>query len=277
MGLDRRAGASNRPVTRCRRQRWPTLSPPVPGLDTEPLTNQRRALLVIVVTVLPPAVLLGGVGLLAGPLVAIAVLVVVAGAGTAVVWATADRRALAAVGGVPADPRAHARLYNLVDGLCAAAGVPAPRLVVVDDRALNALAVGRDPRHATLAVTTGLVGDLSRIELEGVIASELIRIKRRDTLPGTLAAGAGPLARRVACPAAREEAVDLAAVALTRYPPGLASALEKMESVGTALARPDPTVAGLWLAEPRREVATDDLAASQRRPLTERVAALREL
>ncbi|HWG74582.1 MAG TPA: M48 family metalloprotease [Acidimicrobiales bacterium] len=250
--------------------------------DSELLNNRRRGLLVVAATVMPVALLFGAIGLLAGVVVAVVILVVVAGAGGTALWATADRRAVAGIGGVPADPRVHARLYNLVDGLCAAAGVAPPRLLVVDDAALNAVAVGRDPRRATLAVTTGLLRDLSRIELEAVLANELVRIKRRSTLPGTLAAGAGPLARRIAQRSEREEAVDMAAVALTRYPPGLASAFEKMASVGTALARPALTVAGLWLAEPIGAARAGHAGggrgtAGERRPLPERVAALREL
>ena len=251
----------------------------MPSADSELRDNRRRGLLVVAAAVAPPALVLGAVGLLAGFVVGVVILVVVAAAGAAAVWALADRRAVVAIGGVPADLRAHARLYNLVDGLCAAGGVAPPRLVVVDDPALNALAVGRDPRKATLAVTTGILRDLSRIELEGVLANELVRIKRRSTLPGTLAAGAGPLARRVARRCDREEAVDMAAVALTRYPPGLASALEKMAAGGTALAHPAHSVAGLWLAEPTGAArgGRASVTTGERRPLPERVAALREL
>ena len=244
----------------------------MPGDSRDERSNERLGLLIVASTALPPALVAGLIGLLGGPVVAVVVFVVVAVGLAAAVWTFAEARALAGVGGVPADPRAHARLYNLVDGLCAAAGVAPPRLVVVEDPALNALAIGRDPRHAVLALTTGLLSGLSRIELEGVLANELVRIKRRDTLPGTLAAAAGPLGRRLARPIEEEESVDLAAVALTRYPPGLASALEKMATAGTSLAHPASSVVALWLAEPRSR--PDGTTLSDRRPLAERVAAL---
>ena len=248
----------------------------MPGGERRPHVNERLGLLIVAAIAVPPAVVAGAIGLLGGPVVAVVVLVVGAAAIAAAVWLSADRRATTAVGGAPADPRTHARLFNLVDGLCAGAGVAPPRLVVVDDGALNAVATGRDPRRATLAVTTGMLAGLSRVELEGVLANELVRIKHRDTLPGTLAAGVGPLARRLALPSEGEETVDLAAVALTRYPPGLASALEKMAAAGTSLAPPAGSVAALWLADPRPSAASG-APTPDRRPLAERVAALREL
>src|SRR3990170_4973231 len=87
----------------------------------------------------------------------------------------------------PADPVEHARLHNLVEGLCIAGGLPKPRLYVVDDDAPNAFATGRDPRHAAVAVTTGLLAKLNRVELEGVLAHELSHIKNYDILVSTLA------------------------------------------------------------------------------------------
>src|SRR5687767_15746727 len=86
-----------------------------------------------------------------------------------------------------ADPVEHARLHNIVEGLCIAAGLPKPRVYVIDDPSPNAFATGRDPKHAAVAVTTGLLEKLNRVELEGVLAHELSHIKNYDILVSTLA------------------------------------------------------------------------------------------
>ncbi|MGH9269308.1 MAG: M48 family metalloprotease, partial [Acidimicrobiales bacterium] len=98
-----------------------------------------------------------------------------------------DAIALAMSHARPADPVEYARLHNLVEGLCIAAGLPKPRLYVVEDAAPNAFATGRDPRHAAVAVTTGLLDKLNRVELEGVLAHELSHVKNYDILVSTLA------------------------------------------------------------------------------------------
>jgi heat shock protein HtpX len=87
----------------------------------------------------------------------------------------------------PADPVEHARLHNIVEGLCIAAGLPKPRVYVIDDPAPNAFATGRDPRHAAIACTTGLLEKMNRVELEGVLAHELSHVKNYDILVSTLA------------------------------------------------------------------------------------------
>ena len=88
----------------------------------------------------------------------------------------------------PADPNEYKRLYNLVEGLCIAGGLPQPRIYIVDDEAPNAFATGRNPRHAAIAVTTGLLEKMNRVELEGVLAHELSHVKNRDVLISTIAA-----------------------------------------------------------------------------------------
>jgi heat shock protein HtpX len=80
-----------------------------------------------------------------------------------------------------------AYIINAVEGLAIAAGLPAPKAYVVDDPAPNAFATGRDPQHAAVAVTTGLLEKLDRAELEGVIAHELSHVANRDTLVTTVA------------------------------------------------------------------------------------------
>lgn len=88
----------------------------------------------------------------------------------------------------PVDRETEPYLVNAIEGLAIAAGLPVPRAYVIDDPAPNAFATGRDPEHAAIAVTTGLVQKLDRLELEGVIAHELSHVKNRDTLVQTLAA-----------------------------------------------------------------------------------------
>ena len=88
---------------------------------------------------------------------------------------------------VPADPVQYARYHNLVEGLCIASGLPKPRLYIVDDAAPNAFSTGRNPKHAAVAVTTGLLEKMNRVELEGVLAHELSHIRNYDVLVMTLA------------------------------------------------------------------------------------------
>jgi len=77
-------------------------------------------------------------------------------------------------------------LYNVVEGLTIAAGIPPPRCYVIDDTAPNAFATGRNPKHSVIVVTTGLLEKLSRVELEGVVAHEMSHIKNYDVLLQTL-------------------------------------------------------------------------------------------
>jgi len=80
------------------------------------------------------------------------------------------------------------RLHNIVEGLCIAAGLPKPKIYIVPDPAPNAFATGRDPEHSSIAVTSGLLEKMNRVELEGVIGHELAHVKNRDTLVMAVAA-----------------------------------------------------------------------------------------
>ena len=106
--------------------------------------------------------------------------VVLAVAGSGVSYWKSDAIALAMSHAQPADPTAYARLHNLVEGLCIASGLPKPRLYVIEDDAPNAFATGRDPKHAAVAVTTGLLAKMNRVELEAVLAHELSHVKNYD-------------------------------------------------------------------------------------------------
>lgn len=236
----------------------------------------------------------------------LAVLVAVAAAAAVTWWAWARATAVVRrqVGGVAADPDRHARLVNVVEGLCLAAGVQAPAVQVVDDPAANALVAGRDERDAVLFVTTGLLDATDRVELEGVIAHQLVQLRDHGLDAATLtvttvglpilladrlglggallraAAGLSGL-RRLGVGEDRQTTADLDAVALTRYPPGLLGALEACERTGTVVAPGTRATAHLWLATP---IPTDGDPAAELnrrfvgpRDLAERIDILREL
>jgi heat shock protein HtpX len=106
------------------------------------------------------------------------------------VWGSyfaSDRIALSMSRAKPADEASYRQLHNIVEGLSIAAGIPKPRVYVVEDASPNAFATGRNPEHAAIAVTTGLLERLDRAELEGVLAHELSHIENRDTLVMTIA------------------------------------------------------------------------------------------
>jgi heat shock protein HtpX len=247
-------------------------------------------------------------------------------------WWKSDAVALAMSHAHPADPQEHARLHNLVEGLCIAGGLPKPRVYVIDDPAPNAFATGRNPRHAAVAVTTGLLEKMNRIELEGVLAHELSHVKNYDILVSTLAVtlvgvvalmsdwalrflwwggprhsddrdgGGGPQAvvallgfvlllvlpviarlMQFAVSRRRESLADFSGVALTRYPPGLISALEKLRDDSTVVHSSSRATAHLWIEQPTAQTKSEGRQAWLNRlfnthpPLEERIAALREL
>jgi heat shock protein HtpX len=203
------------------------------------------------VVALPVALLLGLIaGLLAFLVVAIAVAVGCWMAAGSVVLRLAGGAApsLAEVG--------PARLANLVESVAVAVGVPEPALRIVADPAPNALVTGRDSRRATLVVTSGLLERLDRLALEAVVAQQLSIIRtgsthRRDVtvaVLGTAGHVVPPLGRLAADAAAVERGADIAAVGVTRYPPGLLGALEAV-AAGPEV-RTSPVLAPLWFAPP---------------------------
>ena len=106
-------------------------------------------------------------------------------------WFYSDKAALAAYQAQPLERSDNPRYYDMVAKLCDRADLPMPKLFVVPTESPNAFATGRDPQHAAVAVTQGIVDLLSAQELEGVIAHELTHVRNRDTLTqavaGTLA------------------------------------------------------------------------------------------
>jgi heat shock protein HtpX len=97
-----------------------------------------------------------------------------------------DKLALATSGAKHVDKAVAPELYNVVENLCIAQGIPMPKVYVINDPAPNAFATGRDPAHGAIAVTTGLLAMMDKSELEGVLAHELSHIKNRDTLVMTV-------------------------------------------------------------------------------------------
>ncbi|MGI8685036.1 MAG: M48 family metallopeptidase [Acidimicrobiales bacterium] len=271
--------------------------------------------------------------LIGGGLIGLGIAFAVAGGIAFISYWKSDAVALAMSHARPADPVAYARLHNLVEGLCIAAGLPKPRVYVVDDDAPNAFATGRDPKHAAIAVTTGLLDKLNRIELEGVLAHELSHVKNYDILVSTLAVtmvgmvallsdfgmrflwwggprhrndqregGGGPAAAmaivgfaflllapvaaklmQFAVSRRREALADVTGVSLTRYPPGLASALEKLRDDKTVVHSGSRATAHLWIESPVARADSEGKLAWLGRlfdthpPLEERIQALREL
>lgn len=243
----------------------------------------------------------------------------------------ADKIALAVSRARPASAEEYQRLHNLVEGLCIAGGLPKPGVYVIDDPAPNAFATGRNPNHAAIAVTTGLLEKMNRVELEGVVAHELSHIRNYDILVSTLAVvmvgavalmadlairtmwwnggrvarsgdrsdGNNPLAlvgiillivapivgkvMQATISRQRETLADVSACQLTRYPPGLISALEKLKADTTVTHSASTATAHLWIEQPMSGVGDDGKLGGVHRlfdthpPLDERIALLREL
>lgn len=91
-----------------------------------------------------------------------------------------DKIVLSVSGATPADERQYAYLHNLCEGLAISAGLPKPKIYVINDPSPNAFATGRDPKHASIAVTSGLIQRMDRAELEGVIGHEMSHIRNYD-------------------------------------------------------------------------------------------------
>lgn len=295
-------------------------------------SNKRRSALLVVGFVVVVAAVGAAFGLLFGggvfpTLIALAI-------GGAIAFGSywkADTIALAVSRAKPADPQEYQRLHNLVEGLCIASGLPKPGVYIVDDPAPNAFATGRNPQHAAIAVTTGLLEKLNRVELEGVVAHELSHVKNYDILVSTLAVtmvGAialladlairmmwwnggrvrrdgdrgdsnnplalvgfvllilAPVIARVmqaTISRQRETLADVSACQMTRYPPGLISALEKLQEDTTVTHSASTATAHLWIEQPMSGVGDRGKLASPHKwfdthpPLEERIALLREL
>ncbi|MFZ2054568.1 MAG: zinc metalloprotease HtpX [Candidatus Aminicenantales bacterium] len=217
-------------------------------------------------------------------------------------------------------------LYNVVEGLTIAAGLPQPRCYVIDDTAPNAFATGRNPQNSVIVVTTGLLEKLNRVELEGVIAHEMSHIKNYDVRLQTLTvvmvgvvallsdwmrrsfwygggrrrssdrgkSGGGGAALilalalvmailspliaqliRLAISRKREFLADASGAMLTRYPPGLASALRKISADKEPLEVANKATAHLYIVNPLKDLkGSVNKLFSTHPPIEERIAAL---
>ncbi|MBT1546140.1 M48 family metallopeptidase [Curtobacterium aurantiacum] len=286
--------------------------------------NKRNTVVIVLVFLL----IIGGLGFLGGYLagnVSIGFIVLVVALGYAVLqYFLAARQATAIAGGVEIDRNSEPRLWRTVENLAIATGMPMPRVFVIPDPSPNAFATGRDPEHAVVAATTGLLELMDDQELQGVMAHELGHVRNYDIRVSTMVFGlvvavgliadvllrisifgglsggrnrnsdsgganpvllvAGIVAVVVAPIAAagvqaavsrqREYLADATGAMTTRYPEGLARALEKLGAHGRPMQTQNSSMAHLWIADPMRPGVMDRLFSTHP-PLPDRIARLR--
>ena len=295
-------------------------------------SNKRRSIFLLIGFALILVVVGVAVGAVLGnPVFSVTVALMIAGTMSIVSYWKSDTIALTVSRAKPADEIEYKRLHNLVEGLCIASGLPKPRLYVIDDPAPNAFATGRNPKHAAVAVTSGLLEKLDRVELEGVLAHELSHIRNYDILVATLAVTlvgtialltdiairmmwwnggrvsrqndrqntSNPLAfvgfalliiaplvarmMQATISRRRETLADVSACQITRYPPGLISALEKLQADSTVTHSASMATAHMWIEQPLSGVNDEGRLAGFHKlfnthpPLSERIALLREM
>jgi len=237
-----------------------------------------------------------------------------------------DKIVLKISGAKPADRKKNFKFFTVAENLSIASGLPRPKLYVIDDTAPNAFATGRDPKHAVVCVTSGLLDKLTRTELEGVIAHELSHIKNYDIrllsivavmvgmvalladfflrmsfygrgrrrqnqlgvlilVLGILFAILSPIVAKLiqlAVSRRRELFADASAVAITRQPPGLISALKKIAADREPLEVANKATAHLYIVNPfkgKRRSRMGWLAGlfNTHPPMAERVKALQKM
>jgi len=231
-----------------------------------------------------------------------------------------DKIVLLITGARPVEKNDNPELYRIVENLAITAGLPIPKIYIINDSQPNAFATGRDEKHAVVAVTRGLLEKLERAELEGVIAHELSHIGNRDMLLGTVVVtlvgviallsrfflrisffGGGrrkksrnsggllivlgvigailaPIVAtliQLAISRKREFLSDASGALLTRYPEGLARALEKISQDSTPLKRADHSTAHLYITNPFKEKNWLSKLFSTHPPVEKRTRALR--
>lgn len=208
------------------------------------------------------------------------------------------------------------RLFRIVENLAITEGLPMPKVYIMDDPAPNAFATGRDPKHAAVCATTGLLDIMDDSELEGVMAHELGHIKNYDirvsmyafalvalisilidviwwsswssdsregnsylAILGIVAIVLAPLiaaAIQLSISRRREFLADATGALATRYPEGLARALEKIGKHGSAIQKPNTSTAHLFFANPLSKKSMSSLFSTHP-PIEDRVNKLREI
>ncbi len=292
-------------------------------------SNKIKSVVLIVLFLLLVGGLGSVIGLIYGSTVfGVAVSVIVGLVYVLIVFNSGDQMILKMTGARPVTKKEFPYLYHTLEGLAIAAGIPTPKAYVIEDSALNAFATGKDPQHASITVTTGLLKVMKRQELEGVIAHEMSHIKNYDVrfmmlavvlvglvtllsdfilrsflwgshgrkrddrgggniqllfiALGLLFAILAPLIGymiKLAISRKREFMADANEAVLTRYPPGLASALEKISK------DPDPLVdkankatAHLFISTPfRKEQGFVTHLFATHPPIEERIKRLKEM
>lgn len=231
---------------------------------------------------------------------------------------SASKVALSLNGAKEVDAKQEQRLYSTVENLAITNGMPMPKVYVMEDPALNAFATGRDPDHAAVAATRGLLNALTDAELEGVMAHELGHVKNYDIRVSMIAfalvtvialisdimlrslifgrdsdrqgGGAGiivgliaivlaPIAAnllKLAVSRKREYLADATGALTTRYPEGLATALEKISKQGSATRTPNTATAHLFFANPLKGNQFSKLFSTHP-PIEDRIAKLRDM
>ncbi len=248
---------------------------------------------------------------------------IIAGVMNFVSYFWSDKIVLGISGAKPAKLADNPEVYRIVENLCIAAGLPTPKIYIIDDTATNAFATGRDPKHGAIAFTKGILQKLNKQELEGVVAHELSHVGNRDTLVmavvsilvGTIAllsdfflrslwyggrdrGGRGnqlfmilalvaailaPIVAmliQLAVSRRRELLADASGVLLTRYPQGLASALQKISSDKEPLEVANRGTAHLYITNPLKgSHAVGFLAGlfNTHPPIQARIKALQEM
>ncbi len=232
-----------------------------------------------------------------------------------------SRMALAVSGAKPIERSDNPRLFKIVENLAMTDGLPMPKVYIIDDPAPNAFATGRDPAHASVAVTTGLLDIMDKPELEGVLAHEMGHVKNYDIrvmmlafglvaaiglmadillriswfgggrdddnnsggnvlfFLGLAAAVLSPIVAsliQLAVSRQREYLADVTGAQTTRYPEGLARALQKISESGSAMRRQNPSTAHLFFANPlsRKNIAN---LFSTHPPIADRIARLQSM
>lgn len=239
-----------------------------------------------------------------------------------------DKIVLFTVGAKPADKKKYFNFYTVTENLAIASGLPMPKLYVIEDSAPNAFATGRDPKHAVICATTGLLNVMERKELEGVISHELSHVKNYDILlasivsilVGTIALVADWIMRslwwggyhkdnderqnrspiafvfllialvmipvaatliQLAVSRRREFLADASGALLTRYPDGLASALEKIAADSHIVRGATNSTAHLFIANPfknkTKTISWLTSLFSTHPPIEERIKILRSM